>query len=327
VAPITFAPGNVMHASTSFAVYPPDSSTWRRVGLGTAFWGVGVLVLWPGWAVTLLLLAPLVLVPLGLSLVFPLDAPEGSLRDWRTAVPLQLAAVILLAAFALPPGIAAAALALPWLAFTGFIALKGMVRACAHATGPVEEWCIDAGLIYLAIGGAWTLLSRWGMRPLGFSDDIVRATAIHFHYAGCILALLTGMAAREVVGGPARTAALGVMIGVPLVAVGITLSAYGYHAPEFLAAWFLSIIGLLVAWLQLRVAGRSISRMSRFLLLTSGAALVLGMSLSLAYSLGVVLGTPWLDIPQMVHWHGTINALGFALPGLLAWNLAPTLRR
>jgi hypothetical protein len=39
------------------------------------------------------------------------------------------------------------------------------------------------------------------------------------------------------------------------------------------------------------------------------------------YALGEVTGRVPLSVPQMARWHGTLNALGFALCGLLGWAL------
>jgi hypothetical protein len=54
----------------------------------------------------------------------------------------------------------------------------------------------------------------------------VLLTAIHFHYAGFALPLLTGLAGRALGGRIARIASLGVIAGVPLVAFGITGLSY-----------------------------------------------------------------------------------------------------
>src|SRR5262249_31700122 len=136
---------------------------------------------------------------------------------------LQLPAAMLLGgAFLLPQGFLAAALAVPWLALTGLIALIGLGRIWQHGHGPLHELCMDAGLVYVAVGGAWAVLDRLGTRPLGFESVIVLLTAIHFHYAGFVLPIVTGLAIREVGGRVAWGAGVGVIVGVPVVAAGIT---------------------------------------------------------------------------------------------------------
>ena len=77
---------------------------------------------------------------------------------------------------------------------TGLVALHGLWRLWrgSHRT---SEVCLDAGLLYLAVGGTWTVIARAGLRPLGFPDLIVLLTAVHFHYAGFALLVLAGLVA------------------------------------------------------------------------------------------------------------------------------------
>ncbi len=158
----------------------------------------------PGWAAGLLLLGPLTIVPLGLRLAARAGTMGGAAGLWRVAVRCQpVAALLLLVAFTRPVGWTAAALAVPWLLVTGLVALAGLIRVRQRGLTSPGALCIDAGLIYLAIGGGWTLLDRLGVRPLGFEPVIVLLTAVHFHYAGFILPILTGLAVL-VVGGRLR---------------------------------------------------------------------------------------------------------------------------
>src|SRR5262249_37930016 len=210
--------------------------------------------------------------------------------------------------------------------FTGLIAWLGLVSLLSRGPRPVEELSIDAGLVYLSVGGAWTVVSRYGARPLGFSDLIVLATAVHFHYAGFVLPLLTGLAGRLLRSRTAQHTAVGVVLGVPLVAVGITLSAFDIRWVEWAAAWFLAVAAMMVAGLQFQLAGRTVSWTSRLLLSVSGLSLLIGMLLAAVYAFGTYWGHDWLDIPFMLPFHGAVDALGFALPGVLVWNLDLSLR-
>jgi uncharacterized protein (UPF0548 family) len=302
-------------------------SRWHRSAvIGGAAWvlalataaATGRLIPWlDSLAPALFLLAPLVLVPLGLGVVATPERQARNLGLWQAAARLQLpAALILLGSFALPAGGLAAGLAVLWLIFTSLIALLGLLDLRRR-----EEWCVNAGLIYLAVGGAWATLSRLGMQPLGFSHLIVLATAIHFHYAGFVLPLLAGLAGRELRDRTSRLAAAGVVVGVPLVAAGITLSAFDNFLLEWLASWLLAAVCLVVAALQLRLAFRAARPACRLLFAVSGLSLFAAMLLAAVYGLGRYCGVLWLDIPQMLPLHGAVNALGFALPGLLAWTL------
>ena len=232
-------------------------------------------------------------------------------------------ALCLIAAFLLPAGTTAAALATPWLLFTMLVAGIGLLRLRAGRWRPLEELCLSAGLIFLAIGGAWTLASRWGLRPLDFKDVIVLLTGVHFHYAGFVLPLLAGFAGRRLRTPASRVAAVGVVVGVPLVALGITV---GERLPwvQLTAAWTLAAACLLVALLQFGLALDRQLILRRLPFVVSGALLAAGMSLAATYALGEYLNTHWLTIETMIPWHGLMNSLGFALPGLAGWHMTPT---
>jgi uncharacterized protein (UPF0548 family) len=292
----------------------------RAAALGFIAWVVGLTVLLPNWAPALLLFGALLVVPLGLAL---LDDTSELLRRFglQSLLPwIQfLSAVMLLASFMFDPGPQAGALALPWLLFTGFVALLGLIRLLGSCYRSAAGIATSAGLILVAVGGGWTGASRWGARPMDFGEPIVLLTGVHFHYAGFALPILTGLAAGTLRHVRARLAVAGVVLGVPLVAVGIT-AGRSLHVVELSAAWFLAVACLLVVSLQAELAARSASRAERVLFALSGLALLAGMSLTAVYALGSFRESAWLEIPTMIRWHGTLNALGFALPGLLAWH-------
>jgi hypothetical protein len=304
---------------------------WVRAGaLGGMIWTVCVALFWPGQdaegrslAGIQLLLAPLALAPLALALIRPDE------RDplWRLALWTQLpAALLLVFAFAMPAGLLAALLAAPWLAFTGLLALSGLRCLGGGRFRAPEELAIAAGLIYAAVGGAWTAASRLGRGFLGFEEPLVLLTGAHFHYAGLLLPILTGLAARRLRGALARVACVGVIVAVPLVAVGITLAERGLPLPDLMAALLLSAVGLLVAFLQLRLAIRAPSPLPFLLFVLSGLSLAAAMALAAVYAVshyasvtGLWNGDAWISIPQMIRYHAPVNVFGFALPGLLGW--------
>jgi hypothetical protein len=45
------------------------------------------------------------------------------------------------------------------------------------------------------------------------------------------------------------------------------------------------------------------------------------MGLAAAYAIGEYVQRPWPNVAQMIPTHGALNALGFSLLGLWAWNL------
>jgi hypothetical protein len=225
----------------------------------------------------------------------------------------------------------AGALAAPWFIVCSLAALNGGVRFFEHrAARSTPDLCINAALIFLGVGGFWTLIDRIGFRPLRFPDFIVTLTAVHFHFAGLLLPLVAGLTLRRFPQSRvARVAAIAVIIGVPGVAIGITATQLGYGSNlEVFTGALLSVSGALVAVLHLRMALVSGGTLfARTLFVAAGVSLLFAMSLAGIYaSRSLMLPLPWLDVPWMRALHGTANALGFGLCGLLAWRAAPQSR-
>lgn len=273
-----------------------------------------------GWSHALLLLAPLILVPLALRCLYWRYA--GSFV-WKTARMLKLpAALLLMWSFLTPQGSLAAMLSLPWLATTGMLAVIGVRGAWQRRRGPVADLCLDIAPIYLAVGAFWTMLDRWGQRPLDFESVIVLLTGIHFHYAGFVLTALAASAIRMLPGRWPAVAGLGAIIAVPLTAVGITASQLG-RGPllETLAAWFMAASGLLIGGLYCRLGlRRDTPAAARIAFIVAGLSLLAGMVLAGLYGSRFFLSVPWLDIPWMRALHGSLNAFGFSLAGIVGWH-------
>ena len=289
---------------------------------------------WPvhlRWGILLLLLAPLVLVPLAFRLVIQLSANTSariSLLQYWIVLWLPPAALLVPISFLPEPGWLAAMLVLPWLLVTGLLAVLGVVRVQERQrTGRLmcspERLCLDAGLIFIVVGGLWLTAARLGWRPLGFDPVIVLLTAIHFHYAGFLLPLLTGLAGMESRGKLSALASYGMMAGVPCTAMGITATQTGLTPLiETIAAGMAAIAGWLTAILYLRMSlQRNAPRRVRVLKALVGLSLCFSMTLAFGYALRFYRVFPWLDIPWMRALHGSANALGLGLAGVLAWTL------
>ena len=186
----------------------------------------------------LFLLAPLVVVPLGLNLAAPTTR-------WTTMLQ-PFCALSVVIAFWQPTGWGAACFAAAWLVFTGLVGWRALIRLwqCRWQL-QLTEITLDMGLLFLPVGGGWLVLSRFGANPLDFPDIIILLTAVHFHFAGFAALIFTGLTGRVLVSTSAlvRTiyagAAVGVISGTPLVAAGITFSPllelgrrdhYGYQS-------------------------------------------------------------------------------------------------
>lgn len=165
---------------------------WRTAASAVAWLGLlGYLHPLPShveWAELLLLLAGLVLVPLGIQIIHRRPWSRLEAKCLHLTDAMQLPAALALAfALLLTPGISAALLAGCWFFVTLLVAIAGACRLWNHTSRAFSELCIALGMIYLAIGGGWAVLSCAGLRPLSFEPAIVLLTAIHFHYAGFLL--------------------------------------------------------------------------------------------------------------------------------------------
>ncbi len=300
---------------------------WIGIGVWGAFVVMRVADLRGGaWAQALLLFAALVLVPLALELFEEKEETGPAPRLLAIARAVQLSAAVFLAiAFSLAPGTWAAIAALPWVLWTVLLASIGFTRIRRGGLKrSLDGLCTDAALLFSAIGGAWTLADRAGYSPLGFDRDIVALTAVHFHFAGLLLPLFAGLVQRELwFWRFASRAAVGVVLGVPAVAIGITTTRLGWGTSiEAAAGVGLALAGMAVAVLHVRIALETKRALAtRVLLGVAGVSLFFGMMLATLYAARAsVTWAPWLGIPQMRMLHGTINALGFGLCGVLAWR-------
>jgi len=285
----------------------------RNAAIGAVAWCAGLL-LHPDWATAAIQLAALVLVPLAMRLI---EDGKKSTRAWRAAALLQpWAAILLLPAFVLPQGPAAGALAIAWTSVTALLAMHGLLRFCNHRLSSPATVAHDAGLVMAIVGGAFTFVTRMGWRPLDFEPAIVQLTAVHFHYAGFVLPVVAGLAAREFPGRASSLMIAGIVIGMPLVALGIIFS----RTLELAAVVGFTLACMLVATRQFKLAGRAPDAVSYTLFSISAAALVAAMLLAPLYALGRFSGSGWLAIADMLPTHGACNAFGFALCGLLAWQ-------
>lgn len=273
----------------------------------------------------LLGLSPLVLIPLLLSAVFDEDERSPLVRALTWAqLPCAMAMAL---GLLLRPGWLAALACVPWAGWTVLAAVLALrrtralvrdhgVRGLVGAQG--GELAIAAALGFPLVGSAWLLADRLALTPLGFSPLIVLLTAVHFHHAGFTLPLTAGLLARTQTPGPwARVAAV-VVVAVPLVAIGITVSPL----LEWIGSWLTAAAAMAVG-VGMLVRARTLPVLPALLSAGAGASLLAAMIFAGAYALGELLGVPFPDIASMIQLHGAVNALGFGLLGAWAWHLSP----
>jgi hypothetical protein len=260
----------------------------------------------------LFLLAPLVLVPLALRLI-DRNGPPTAIR-----AALPMAALAAAASLTCRVGPIAGGLAVGWLLLTLGLAAWGALRyARRRAHRDAAETAFDLALLAIPVGGAWFVASRLGLAPMGFEEPIVLLTAIHFHFAAFVALVWTGCAARRLPASIARRLAVtGVAIGTPLLAAGITFAPWLELAGAITLAAALG--GLAVAVVR-RVCPSV--RAGRWWLCASALAIMLSMPLAVAYAFGQV-AKPLISLDLMARLHGTLNALGFGLCGLVGWTRA-----
>ena len=121
------------------------------------------------------------------------------LARWLQPVGAGLAVV----AMWLPPGRRAGLAAMGWLligvlmAGSGVVAFKRALRTDAGWRTRSTWVAIGIARVDLAVGGAWLVASRMGMRPMGIQEPIGLLTAVHFHFAGFATAMIAAATLRS----------------------------------------------------------------------------------------------------------------------------------
>ena len=263
------------------------------------------------------LIAPLFLVPFGLRLLgVATPGAEPPPLAHRVVLPASL---LLTVSFMAEPGVAAAVLSLPWLGLTAVIAIVAGVRLLKDPARfrPGVRHATDAAVAFLAVGATFATIDRLGARPLDFASDIILLTAVHFHFAGFALPLAGALARGR---RPTRwlEIAIGaVVFGIPVTALGFIGIPYANWVGAMLTAaggFGIGVATILVA------PGLGPGR-ARILAVIAGASLLVSMPMAVIYSTGVLLGSTWLGLDTMARVHGALNALGFAVPVIVAWTL------
>lgn len=315
---------------------------WISLGLGGGVWGGIVCARLLGWThlndlEIVLLLALFVITPLALPFVFSQHAGP-LLSKWAALVVFlqPLAAFLGGVAFFLPTGPLAATFAAVWGGFAGLLALLGLVQLCqmrrSHCPS-LAELCLAGALLYLPAGGAWMVLARWGLQPLGFGVHTDLLTAVHFHVIPLAALVITGLTGQALHNSPVtcrgvcwtayRVAALGVLIDPLLVAAGLTgAQITGLPDLDTTPADLLALSLILLALLGLRfVVPTTVSRFAQVLVALSYLTVFFTMLVAGAYALGAATGAWTITIAQMIAIHGLENALLFGCGGLLGWRI------
>lgn len=263
------------------------------------------------WVQSLLVLAPLLLVPLA----YPLIHPRHSFSPW-----ILIGGLTFGISYLLPTGYLAGGLALVWLLCTLLLAWNHIQQYRQQKAENEISYAGLAAFLYLPVGAAWALADRLGLQPMGFQSTIVLLTAVHFHYAGFLLLV----AGHRILTFPSNTYKVNwdllLVVGVPLVALGITLSQW--EAPawmETLSATVMAIGGLGVAALHLNTSRQIQNTFVIWTWRVGALCLSIGMCLAIAYGWRPFFSLDFLSIPWMYAVHGTLNFLGVGLL-VIGWS-------
>ncbi len=272
-----------------------------------------------GWVYVLLTFAAFFLMPLGDELL----AAKGVLPERQ--VTLFIVLLFLILALMQVPSLNAALYSAPWLVMRSILAMQSLWRWNQHRSLAPSDLCLLAAATFPAVGGAWLVAFCAGWMPFGFDALIVLLTAAHFHHAGFTLPLIAGLIACDRPGCWASGACFAVLTGVPLVAAGITCTHFGWLPwVEPLGVTLIVFGALGVAINQMRLGLAGASSWSRTAFLISGTSLLVSMLLAFGFGLRFLFPSLALPMPQMWAIHGSLNAFGFGLFGLLAWRAHQT---
>lgn len=200
---------------------------------------------------------------------------------------------------------------LPWIAFVSIEFSKNIKalwkeRSLLHALNSIAN-------VFLIVGSAWTLAYVAGIRPLDFSAIIVLLTAVHFHFAGYLLVSIIAEMVKHFPNRKSRTVGIIGMVGVPLVAIGITLTQLGgSEIYETAAATIMAFSGIGVALLHFIYSCR-LCGVEKYLWRIGSSLLSVGMVLAMLYAWRFYLPKQYLDIFEMFVLHGSMNAAALML--------------
>jgi hypothetical protein len=268
----------------------------------------------------LFLLAPWVVVPLAISLIPLLDGSRRiGMRLGRLSWIMLAAALLATVSFFQPAGPSAASLAGAWFLVCVWFALEGLRRALRYRAQSFTQFCFAAGEAYLIVSGTWLVASRLGLQPIGFQEPIVLLTAVHFHFAGFLSAVFAGLTYERLRetrwSKPLRVALASVVAGPGLLGLAFLVG------PKLkLAAAILIVVGQFgLATGMIRVAFGKVNSIARAMLIFSSGCVVAGMVLAASWALGEFPLQAFVELGRMERVHGTLNAIGFGICGLIGW--------
>lgn len=263
------------------------------------------------------------LIIVAVGVLFPLARPLQRLREINWLEMHQWNVTLLLFLGLLPRksslGWIPCAL---WLFWCALMAVESLWKLRKETAKDPGTFCVTAAGVFPMVGAAWLVAHRANWTPWNFDPLIVLLTAAHFHHAGFTLPLMAGLNAKASPGCLTRFSCVAILAGVPLVAAGITCTHFGvlrFVEPFGVTVLVLGALGVAVSQIR-RGMEKQFGWLVRAGFVISGVSLLSAMVLAMRFGLRHVVPNWALTMPQMWMIHGTLNAFGFGLCGLLAWR-------
>lgn len=261
------------------------------------------------WPYSMLTIAQLLYVPIALHFIMK-AGDFFSVRYFYFAGPAYIAISILQLTLQTSwDGLLAAI----YLIFTVMVAAYGANRFFQRGFTHLEEFSIDMGLIYLAMGGGWFFVYEANIET-SFSPLITWLTAIHFHYSAFLLPIFVGFLGRLYKPPVYKIVCSIILLSPMIVAVGITFSRW----IELLSVliYIIGIYGLIIMTLRAPFP----HRVQKWLVCSSFSTLGITIVFPLLFALGNVWGLFSVSIEFMLRFHGVLNCIIFALLGIIGWS-------
>jgi YndJ-like protein len=265
---------------------------------------------------SILMVAPLVVVPLGLGATRPTAM-------WVCVASVPAAASLVIRAQNDSRNTIAVVLASCWALVTTTLAAQVGLRWLIKPTQPrfAPSYVLHvAALVELCVASIWLVAACLRIELLGFSKPIVLLTAVHFHFAGfgaCTVAVIRMKRAQSDAQRLWAARIAVVILGAsPLVAIGhLTIGAIELLGGLLLTVgiWSAAAIG----WKQ--ASGQT--KVIRVLMIMAALAPVIPMLFAIQYGLTRVTDLNQIPFNTIALIHGGLNAFGFLGANLLAENL------
>ncbi|WP_099157832.1 YndJ family protein [Virgibacillus ndiopensis] len=286
--------------------------TFRKIGLSNIFILIMIAIFgsYP-WYFLMLTAAQIIFVPLMLQLTFK-DNSEKLYGHLPYLSCLASLAVLMLQMTNETPW--DLFFALIYFVFTLMVAWSGFTDFLNRGFIHLEEFMIDMGMIYLAIGGAWFLAYEANI-DTGFSPILTWLTGIHFHYSAFLLPIFAGFLGRLYKPVFYKWISIIVLLSPIIVAIGITFSTI----VELLSViiYIIGIYGLI--FLSFKTPFDQ--HFQKGFIRLSYSALGVSILFSLLYALGNLTGRFHISIDFMLHFHGITNSILFAILGVMGWSI------